>query len=334
MFDNKVFIIAEAGVNHNGDINIAYKMIDKAVEAKVDAIKFQTFKSEKLVSKFANKAEYQKKTTGKEESQLEMIRKLELNFREFEELNNYCKHKKIMFLSTGFDSESIQFLNGLGMEIFKIPSGELNNLPYLIEIAKLNKKVIISTGMSNIEEIGTALEILKKYGTKEISVLHCNTEYPTPMKDVNLLAMHTIKNKFDVEVGYSDHTIGVEVPIAAVALGARVIEKHFTLDNNMEGPDHKASIESEELKELVKKIRNTEMALGSSNKIVTESEKKNKEIARRSIVAKTDIKIGEIFSEKNITVKRPGNGIGPENWFKVIGKIAKSNFVEDEQIKL
>jgi N,N'-diacetyllegionaminate synthase len=265
---SKVFIIAEAGINHNGSIEIARKMIDVGVSAGADAVKFQTFKAEKLVSKFALKAEYQKQTTKAEESQLEMVKKLELNFNDYKELKKHCEEKGIIFLSSPFDLESIDFLNEIGLEIFKIPSGEIDNLPYLRKIGSFGKKIILSTGMSNLKEIEDALNILVNTGTRKenITVLHCNTEYPTPFKDVNLLAMLTIKNAFNVSVGYSDHTLGIEVPIAAVALGATVIEKHFTLDRNMEGPDHRASIEPEELKAMIKAIRNIEKALGNGIK--------------------------------------------------------------------
>lgn len=331
---DSVFIIAEAGVNHNGDIELAYELIDKAVEAKVDAVKFQTFVAEKLVSKFAEKAQYQKENTENEESQLEMIKKLELKFEDFTKLNDYCKKKGIIFLSTAFDTESIEFLQGLNMPIFKIPSGEITNLPYLIEIAKTGKKIIMSTGMSTIEEIEFAIKVLRQNGAKDISVLHCNTEYPTPMKDVNLNAMLTLKEKFNVEIGYSDHTLGTEVPVAAVALGARIIEKHFTLDNKMEGPDHKASLNSEALKRMVSQIRNIERALGSRDKKPSESELRNINIARKSIVAKCTIKSGEVFTADNLAVKRPGGGISPVKWFEVIGKIASKDFMEDEQIVL
>ena len=335
MYSNdKIFIIAEAGVNHNGDIDLAYKMIDAAVEAEVDAIKFQTFKSENVVSKFANKAEYQKNNTEIEESQLEMVKKLELSFEEFTKLKEYCDEKNIMFLSTGFDFESLDFLKKLGVNIFKIPSGEITNLPYLIKVAKLKEKIIISTGMSNEDEIDFALKVIRENGAEDITVLHCNTEYPTPMEDVNLRAMLTIKEKFGVEIGYSDHTLGIEVAIAAVAMGATVIEKHFTLDKDMNGPDHKASLEPNELKEMVSKIRNISKALGDGKKTSSKSEEKNKDIARRSIVAKNNVKKGEIFTEDNITVKRPGGGISPICWFEVIGSKANSDFQEDEQIKL
>jgi N,N'-diacetyllegionaminate synthase len=330
----QVFIIAEAGVNHNGSIEVAKKMIEIAKECGVDAIKFQTFKAENLVSKNAKKAEYQQKNTNKNETQFEMIKKLELSFGDFKELKNYCEEIGIMFLSTPFDFESIDFLDNLGLEIFKIPSGEITNLPYLRKIGKLRKKVILSTGMADLGEIEDALDVLINAGTKRenITILHCNTEYPTPYEDVNLLAMNTIREAFKVNVGYSDHTLGIEVPIAAVALGAKVIEKHFTLDKNMLGPDHKASLEPNELKEMIKAIRNIEMALGNGIKKPSKSELKNKEIARKSIVAKKDIKKGEVFSEDNLTVKRPGNGISPMRWNEIIGKIANKNYKKDELI--
>lgn len=331
---NKVYIIAEAGVNHNGDIGLAKKLINKAVEAGVDAVKFQTFISEKVISKYAKKAEYQiENTKNSSETQLEMVKKLELSFNEFIELKEYCDKKEIEFLSTAFDFESIEFLRKLGMKTWKIPSGEITNLPYLRKISEVADRIVMSTGMSNLEEIEQALKILNKDKDK-ITILHCNTEYPTPMKDVNLKAMNLIKEKFEVEVGYSDHTLGIEVPIAAVALGAKVIEKHFTLDKTMEGPDHKASLEPDELKKMVKCIRNIELALGEEKKEASPSEIKNKEIARKSIVAKCDIKKGEIFSEDNLTVKRPGNGVSPMEWDNVIGKIAHRDFLEDELIEL
>lgn len=330
----RVFIIAEAGVNHNGDIDIAYKLIDKAVEAKVDAIKFQTFKSEMVVSKYAQQAEYQKKNTGVTESQLEMVKKLELSFKDFRKLKKYCDKKEIIFLSTPFDLESIEFLNSLEIEIFKIPSGEITNLQYLIKIGQLGKGVILSTGMSNLGEIEKALDVLRKNGTDDITVLQCNTSYPTLMEDVNLRAMNTIKEAFKVNVGYSDHTLGIEVPIAAVAMGATVIEKHFTIDKNMKGPDHRASLNPDELLEMVRCIRNIEKAVGTGIKRPSKSEEKNIEVARKSIVAKCNIKKGEIFDEKNITVKRPGNGISPMKWDEILGKISNKDYVEDEMIVL
>jgi N,N'-diacetyllegionaminate synthase len=332
----KTFIIAEAGVNHNGSIEIAKKLIDIAKEAGADAIKFQTFKAEKLVSRVAPKAEYQKGTTDKEESQLNMLKKLELDAVAHRELIKYCKKKRIIFLSTPFDFESIDLLNTLDIKIFKIPSGEITNLPYLKKIGSLKKKIIMSTGIADLGEIEDALEILIKAGTKkeDITVLHCNTEYPTPFEDVNLFAMLTIKEAFKVNVGYSDHTSGIEVPIAAVALSASVIEKHFTLDKNMEGPDHKASLEPDELKTMVQAIRNIEKALGNGIKSPSQSELKNKPIARKSIVAVRSIMKGEMFSEKNITTKRPGTGISPVQWDKILGKRAKRNFKEDELIEI
>lgn len=331
---NKVFIIAEAGVNHNGKKELAKKLIDVASEAGADAVKFQTFKTENLVSKNAQKAEYQKQTTNKEESQFEMIKKLELDVDTHKELISYAQEKNIMFLSTPFDHDSIELLDDLGLEIFKIPSGEITNLPYLRQIGKLNKKVILSTGMADIGEIEDALDILISYGTKKenIIVLHANTEYPTPMEDVNLKAMVTIGNTFDIKFGYSDHTLGIEVPTAAVAMGAYCIEKHFTLDKTMEGPDHKASLEPDELKAMVKAIRNIEKALGSSLKKPSKSEAKNKEIVRKSIVAKTEIKVGEVFTEDKLAIKRPGNGISPMQWDEIIGTFAQKDYKEDELI--
>lgn len=330
----KVFIIAEAGVNHNGSIELAKKLIDVAVVAGADAVKFQTFKAENLVSKNAQKADYQKQTTNSEESQFDMIKKLELNVQTHKILMDYCKEKNIMFLSTPFDHNSIELLNDLGLEIFKIPSGEITNLPYLRHIGKLNKKVILSTGMADIGEIEDALDILISSGTKKenIIVLHANTMYPTPVEDVNLKAMVTIGNTFDIAYGYSDHTLGIEVDIAAVALGACCIEKHFTLDCTMEGPDHKASLEPDELKAMVKAIRNIELALGSCVKKPSKSELPNMKVARKSIVAKVEIKKGEILSADNLAVKRPAVGINPMRWDEVIGTIATKDYKEDELI--
>ena len=331
---NKVFIIAEAGVNHNGSIKLAKKLIDVACKAGVDAVKFQTFKAENLVSKNAQKAEYQKQTTDSEESQFDMIKKLELDVETHKELISYCNSQNIMFLSTPFDHDSIELLNDLGLEIFKIPSGEITNLPYLRHIGKLNKKVVLSTGMADIGEIEDALDILIGAGTKKknITVLHANTMYPTPMEDVNLKAMVTIGNAFDVAYGYSDHTLGIEVDIAAVAMGACCIEKHFTLDKTMDGPDHKASLEPDELVAMVKAIRNIEVALGSSIKKPSKSEMSNMQIARKSIVASSNIKKGEILTEKNIAVKRPATGINPMHWDEVVGTIATKDYQEDELI--
>lgn len=329
-----VFIIAEAGVNHNGSVELAKKLIDVAVESGADAVKFQTFKAENLVSKNAQKAAYQKETTDKEESQFDMIKKLELDVNTHKELMAYCKQKNIMFLSTPFDHDSIELLDELGLEIFKIPSGEITNLPYLKHIGKLAKKVVLSTGMADIGEIEDALDVLMESGTKKenITVLHANTQYPTPMEDVNLKAMVTIGNTFDVAYGYSDHTLGIEVDIAAVAMGASCIEKHFTLDKTMEGPDHKASLEQDELKAMVSAIRNIELALGSSIKKPSKSETPNIAIARKSIVAKTVIKKGEILSEENLAIKRPGNGINPMRWDETVGTAAQKDYSEDELI--
>ena len=330
----KVFIIAEAGVNHNGSIELAKKLIDIACDAKANAVKFQTFKTENLVSKNASKAQYQKQTTCKEESQFDMIKKLELDINTHKELISYAKEKNITFLSTPFDHESIELLDNLGIEIFKIPSGEITNLPYLQKIGALKKKVILSTGMSNINEIEDALNILTNAGTKKqnITVLHANTMYPTPINDVNLNAMLSIKKTFDVKVGYSDHTLGIEVDIAAVALGASVIEKHFTLDKTMNGPDHKASLEPDELKQMVKAIRNIELAMGDGIKKPSPSEKPNMQVARKSIIANKEIKKGEKFSKENLTIKRPGNGISPMKFYDIIGTISQKNYKEDELI--
>jgi len=333
-----VLIIAEAGVNHNGSIETAKKMIDKAVDADVDIIKFQTFKSEKLVSKSAQQAEYQKKNIGSstDNSQLNMLKKLELSHTDHKELIEYCHTKGIKFFSTAFDLESVDYLHSLNIGLWKIPSGEITNYPYLKKIAQFGEPVILSTGMCEMEDIEAALRVLKDNGLSKdkISILHCNTEYPTPFKDVNLLAMNELKERFGVRVGYSDHTKGIEVPIAAVALGAEIIEKHFTLDRNMEGPDHKASLEPDELKAMVSAIRNIELALGDGHKTISESERKNIAVARKSIVAAKDIKAGEIFTENNLAVKRPGNGISPMDWENVIGKTAKKDFAEDELIVL
>lgn len=329
-----VFIIAEAGVNHNGSLELAKKLVDAAKDAGADCVKFQTFVSKNIVSKNAVKAEYQKQQTEPEESQQDMLKKLELSFDEFVELNEYCKSKSIEFMSTAFDFDSIDFLDSLEMGTWKIPSGDITNLPYLIKIAKLNKPVILSTGMSTMEDIRSAIKALKENGVAELIVLHCTTEYPTPFEDVNLRAMNTIKEEFGVKVGYSDHTKGIEVPIAAVALGATVIEKHFTLDRNMEGPDHKASLEPNELKAMVDSIRHIELALGNGMKQPAESEKKNMAVARKSIIASKDIKAGDIFTEENLTVKRPGDGISPMRWFDIIGKPAPRDFEEDELIEL
>tara|TARA_Y200000002_G_scaffold131739_1_gene108540 strand:+ start:22324 stop:23319 length:996 start_codon:yes stop_codon:yes gene_type:complete len=329
-----VFVIAEAGVNHNGSIDIAKKLIDVACEAGADAVKFQTFNAKNLVTKNLEKANYQKKLDNQLETQFNMLRKLELNQEMHIELINYCKIKEIIFLSSPFDLDSINLLNDLKLEIFKIPSGEITNLPYLRHIGKLNKKIILSTGMSNMNEVQNALNILINSGTKKnnITVLHANTEYPTPIEDVNLNSMLSIGKELDVNFGYSDHTLGIEVDIAAVAMGAKCIEKHFTLDSKMKGPDHKASLEPEQLKAMVKSIRKIEVALGSSIKKPTKSEISNIQIVRKSIVAKTKINKKDIFDENNLTVKRPGKGISPMKWDEIIGTKASKNYNEDDLI--
>jgi N-acetylneuraminate synthase len=330
---NEVLIIAEAGVNHNGDISIAKKLIDIASDAGVDFIKFQTFKSENLVSKAAKKASYQQKNLKtKENSQYEMLKKLELSYDDHHNLIDYCKLKKINFLSTGFDLESIDFLNSLKLPVFKIPSGEITNLPYLQKIGSFNKKVIVSTGMCIMSEISNAIKVLEEAGTlkKNISVLHCTTDYPTPFKDVNLNAMLQIKKELKVEIGYSDHTLGIEVPIAAVAMGAKIIEKHFTLDKNLPGPDHKASLEPNELVEMVKSIRNIELALGEFDKKPTKQELKNMLVGRKSIHSARNLKKGSTIQTEDIIMKRPGTGISPMQLMGVIGKKLNKNIEEDK----
>ena len=329
-----VIVIAEAGVNHNGSFELAKKMVDAAKEAGVDYVKFQTFNPQKLVSKYAEKAKYQKETTGSDETQLQMLQKLTLTEDNFLSLRDYCKEVGIGFISTPFDLDSIAFLETFDMDFWKVPSGEVTNLPYLEAIARTKRKVVMSTGMCNMNEIQDAMEVLKKNGTTEITLLHCNTQYPTPYEHVNLSAMSTIKDTLHKEVGYSDHTQGIEVPIAAVAMGATVIEKHFTLDKNMEGPDHKASLDPTELKQMVSAIRNIEKAIGNGLKEPSSSELTNKAVARKSIVASREIKQGEIFSEDNLTTKRPGTGISPMKWYEVIGKVAVRDFSEDEIIEL
>lgn len=333
-----VLIIAEAGVNHNGSVTIAKQLIDKAVEAGVDIIKFQTFKSEKLVSKSARQAEYQKKNIGStaDDSQLNMLKKLELSEHDHELLISYCHEKGIKFFSTAFDMESLDYLHSLKMGMWKIPSGEVTNYPYLRKIASFQEPVILSTGMCDLDDIRAAIDVLLKFGVKkdQVTVLHCNTEYPTPFEDVNLKAMLELSEKFGVKAGYSDHTNGIEVPIAAVALGAQVIEKHFTLDKKMEGPDHKASLEPAELKAMVMAIRNIEKALGDGHKVITESERKNIAIARKSIVAACQIKKGEVLTENNLTVKRPGTGLSPMKWEQVVGTKAIKDYDEEDMIEL
>lgn len=330
-----VFIIAEAGVNHNGELPVALKMIDAAVAAGADAIKFQTFKAESLVSKTAKKAAYQERTTSHEETQYDMLKKLELSYDAHVELVKYAKSRKIKFLSTPFDLESIEILDKLGLDTFKIPSGEITNLPYLEKIGNLKKKVILSTGMATIKEIEDALEILINAGTPKefITVLHATTEYPAPYEEVNLNAIITIRNNFGVRVGYSDHTKGIEVPIAAVALGAEVIEKHFTLDRNMEGPDHKASLEPNELAEMIRSIRNIEKALGNGIKKPSPSELKNLSIVRKSIHFSTDLPEGHILKDTDLVMKRPGTGISPMELGKVLKKHLKVNVYKDTILK-
>lgn len=328
-----VLIIAEAGVNHNGNIELAKKMIKKAKEAGADYIKFQTFVPKNLVSASAQKAGYQKEATGSDESQLDMLSKLALTFNDFKELQACCKEVGIGFISTPFDLDSIEFLNTLEMPFWKVPSGEVTNEPYLRAIGKTRLPVIMSTGMTTLEEIREALRVLREEGCKDIKLLHCNTQYPTPMEDVNLAAMETLRKEFQVPVGFSDHTMGIHVPIGAVALGAEVIEKHFTLDHNMEGPDHKASLEPDELKEMVSCIRQMEKAIGTGLKEPTPSEKINMVAARKSLVAAVDIKKGEVFSEENLTTKRPGDGISAMKWSAFLGKTATKDYKADEKIE-
>jgi N,N'-diacetyllegionaminate synthase len=336
MNNKKVIIIAEAGVNHNGSYELAIKMVDEAKRAGADYVKFQTAKPELVISTFAPKAEYQKETTGAAESQLEMCKAIHLPLTDYKPLKEYCDKVGIGFMSTPFDLVSIDVLEPLDMDYYKIPSGEITNLPYLRKIASKHRPVILSTGMCEVEEVEAALQVLEQGGVKrsDIIVLHCNTEYPTPMADVNLRAMDDLRRSLGVEVGYSDHTKGIEVPIAAVALGATVIEKHFTLDKTMEGPDHKASLEPDELKAMVDAIRNIEQALGDGHKHVSPSERKNMDIARKSIVAARDIRKGEVLTEENITTKRPGNGISPMRWDSVIGTTAIRDFGYDELIEM
>jgi N,N'-diacetyllegionaminate synthase len=331
----RVLIIAEAGVNHNGKFDLACRLVDAAAEAGADYVKFQTFKAERLVTSAGRTADYQKRNC-EADSQLAMLRSLELPFEAFRELAQYCRAKGIGFLSTPFDGESIRFLASLGMDFMKVPSGEITNLPYLRMIADTKLPVIISTGMSTLADVEGALAVFYERGyTREmITLLHCNTEYPTPMRDVNLRAMETLRASFGVDTGYSDHTRGIEVPIAAVALGATVIEKHFTLDHNLPGPDHVASLEPAELKRMVTAVRNVESALGTGLKRVSDSERGNMAVARKSIVAARDIVCGEVLSAENLTVKRPGDGLSPMLWDMVCGRRAIRNFTRDEQIEI
>ncbi len=334
----KTFIIAEAGVNHNGDLETAFKLIDAATDAGADAIKFQTFKSERLVTSSTPKAKYQKANTGSGESQLEMLKRLELTNDNFKRLFSYCREKNIIFMSTPFDEKSADMLDRLGMNIFKIPSGEITNKPLIQHIAAKNKPVILSTGMSYLNEVEKAVrwiyDIWNKSGfNQQLTLLHCVSNYPAHAKDVNLYAMNTLKAAFGLSVGYSDHTLGIEMPIAAVAIGAKVIEKHFTLDRNMKGPDHKASLEPDELKAMVKAIRNVEKAMGDGIKRPTEKEEETRIIARRSLVAKKDIKKGSVIRSGDIIIKRPGNGILPEFKEIIKGMKARKNIIADSVIK-
>lgn len=330
---SNVLVIAEAGVNHNGSLALAMKMVDAAKKAGADIIKFQTAKPEALISRYAEKAEYQKMTTGADESQLDMVRKIMLRYEDFVPLKQYCEKQEIQFLSTPFDLDSIEFLEQLGCDIWKIPSGEITNLPYLEKIAQTHKPIILSTGMATLEEVAAAMKLLKQAGAGAITLLHCTTQYPTPYPDVNLLAMRTLHEQFGCDVGYSDHTKGITIPIAATAMGATVIEKHFTLDRSMEGPDHKASLEPDELAEMVTAIRQVEQAMGDGEKKPAASELANKSVARKSIIAARAIKKGEVYTEENLTTKRPGNGISPMRWYELIGKEANRDYAEDELIE-
>lgn len=329
-------IIAEAGVNHNGDMELARQLIDIAADAGADIVKFQTFKADRLVTVHARKADYQTQTTDADESQHAMIRRLELSREMHAELIAHCRSREIAFFSTGFDIDSLEMLDKFGMDRYKIPSGEITNLPYLRHVGKYGKPIIMSTGMATLHEVGAALRVLEEAGTPRdrITVLHCNTEYPTPMRDVNLRAMVTLRETFGVTVGYSDHTLGIEVPIAAVALGAAVIEKHFTLSRSLSGPDHKASLEPGELKAMVAAIRNIEQALGDGVKQPSASESKNRLVARKSLVASCAIRAGELFSATNLLAKRPGTGLSPMHWDEVIGSKAPRDFAADEMIEL
>lgn len=330
----KTLIIAEVGVNHNGDLSTAKLMIDSAKESGADIVKFQTFRTENLVTQTAKLAHYQAENVGKSISQYNMLKRLELSVSAFEELSNYCEKQEIEFLSTAFDDESINDLVRMGMKRWKIPSGEITNLPYLRKITSLGMPIILSTGMSHLWEVEDAVRTIEQGRTPDLKILHCTTEYPAPYEEVNLSAMQTMRQHFGLPVGYSDHTKGIEVAIAAVALGAVVIEKHFTLSREMEGPDHKASLEPDEFKEMVRCIRNIELALGDGNKVPSSTEMKNIQIARKSITAKRDIVKGETFTVENLTVKRPGTGISPMKWDTVIGTTAKRHYYEDETIDL
>lgn len=329
-------IIAEAGVNHNGDIELAKQLIEVAAEAGADLVKFQTFKAADLATNAAQTAAYQKAAIGDQDSQLEMLQRLELSAEDHQILTRHCKECGVGFFSTAFDASSIELLVSLGQRLFKIPSGEITNLPYLRHIGSLGKEVILSSGMATLRELEGAVEVLERSGTRrgDITVLHCTTEYPAPMEDVNLRALQTIQKALGVAVGYSDHTLGIEIAIAAVAMGASVIEKHITLDRELPGPDHKASLEPAELQEMVKSIRNLEMAMGDGVKVPSVGELSNREIARKSLVAAREIKMGDFFSEENLTAKRPGTGISPMRWDEVIGEKSPRDFAENELIEL
>jgi N,N'-diacetyllegionaminate synthase len=334
MIQNHVLIIAEAGVNHNGDLDRALKLIDAAADAGADIVKFQTFKAESLSTRTAEMAAYQKENIGHVDSQFNMLKKLELKYEHHSVLIDHCQKRNIRFLSTGFDLESLNFLTTLKMGLWKVPSGEMTNLPYLEYLAKQTDPVILSTGMCDLAEIQQSVSVFTKLGfdQKKLTVLHCNTDYPTRFEDVHLNAMRSIQQKLDIPVGYSDHTLGIEVSIAAVALGAVVIEKHFTLDRQLPGPDHKASLEPNELKQMVTSIRNISKSLGRSEKKPTERELLNRDIARKSIVTKTVIKAGELFTTDNLTTKRPGSGLNPMTWYQVIGTRAKKDYNSDELV--
>ena len=327
-----VKIIAEAGVNHNGSMELAKKLVDAAAKAGADYVKFQTFKPEKLVARSAGTAEYQKKNLHSDESQLEMLNKLALTQEDFRELKRYCEERNIGFLSTPFDLDSLAFLDSLGMDFWKIPSGEITNLPYLEAIAQTDRPVVLSTGMTDLAEVEAAMKVLTKQKPREIIILQCNTEYPTPYEDVNLRAMQTMKEVFHVPMGYSDHTKGIAIPLAAVGAGAQVIEKHFTLDRTLPGPDHVASLEPDELQAMVEGIRQIEKAMGTGEKVPSSSEKKNIAVARKSLVAACRIQKGELFTSENITAKRPGDGLSPMRYHEILGQVADRDYEEDEQI--
>lgn len=329
-----VYVIAEAGDNHNGNYELALKLVDAAKAAGADCVKFQTFLTSEVISTRAEKAEYQKASTGTDENQYEMVKKLELSFDQFRQIKTYCDKADIRFLSTPFDIPSVRFLREMDMPFWKIPSGEITNLPYLIEIAKTGGDIVMSTGMCTEAEINTSLRVLRSNGAGKITLLHCNTEYPTPYGDVNLRAMESMRKIFHCPVGYSDHSLGIEIPIAAAAMGAVIIEKHFTLDRNMEGPDHKASLEPEDLKAMVSAIRHVEAAMGDGVKRPSPSEQKNIQIARKSIVARQAIRKGETLTAENLAVKRPATGISPMRWFEVLGTPASRDFQADELIEL